>query len=239
MEKSTQRECAQCGKPITRKPTRGPKPKYCGKPCAILADTDRRRKAGTAKARSYTTPGTCPACGTVFIGKARQVYCTSLCSRRAVIVDRIVENTGRSRKSTALAVRVLPRRWFGSHTQGVTWTQGACAYCTHPFLAKGRGARYCSPRCSTNAAWQRRYRRYGEFTLSPRQRLDLYARDDWTCQLCQRPVPDDVHYQHDLAPSLDHIIPQSHTLIPDHSEANLRLAHRVCNSRRGNRLETV
>jgi hypothetical protein len=37
----------------------------------------------------------------------------------------------------------------------------------------------------------------------------------------------------DWAPSLDHIEPQSWALIPDHSPANLRLAHRWCNSVRG------
>jgi hypothetical protein len=37
----------------------------------------------------------------------------------------------------------------------------------------------------------------------------------------------------DYAASLDHIIPQSMQLIPDHSPSNLRLVHRWCNSARG------
>jgi 5-methylcytosine-specific restriction endonuclease McrA len=48
-----------------------------------------------------------------------------------------------------------------------------------------------------------------------------------------------LHYFHPLSATLDHIIPQSHMLIPDHSDRNLRLAHRSCNSARGDRLEAA
>ena len=38
-----------------------------------------------------------------------------------------------------------------------------------------------------------------------------------------------------LGATLDHIVPRSLALIADDSPANLRLAHRSCNSARGNR----
>lgn len=66
-----------------------------------------------------------------------------------------------------------------------------------------------------------------------RVRLAIYERDDWTCQLCREPIDREVHYLDDWAPSLDHIEPQSHALIPDHSPTNLRTAHRWCNAVRG------
>lgn len=63
--------------------------------------------------------------------------------------------------------------------------------------------------------------------------MAIYERDGWTCQLCMEPVdpalpPGDV-----WSATLDHIVPQSHMLIPDHSDDNLRLAHLWCNSVRG------
>jgi len=69
--------------------------------------------------------------------------------------------------------------------------------------------------------------------IAPKVRHSLYERDDWTCQLCHEPIDRDAHWNTNYAPSLDHIVPQSHTLVPDHRPSNLRTAHRVCNSRRG------
>lgn len=69
--------------------------------------------------------------------------------------------------------------------------------------------------------------------ISTKSRLAIYERDDWTCQLCFEPVDRDAHYQDAWSPTLDHIEPQSSSLLPDHSPGNLRTAHRWCNSVRG------
>ena len=69
--------------------------------------------------------------------------------------------------------------------------------------------------------------------IAPKLRHSLYERDNWTCQLCQEPIDREAHWNTNYAPSLDHIVPQSHTLLPDHRPSNLRTAHRVCNSLRG------
>lgn len=66
-------------------------------------------------------------------------------------------------------------------------------------------------------------------------RLAIYERDGWVCQLCGREVDRTLHPNHTFAATLDHVVPRSLTLFPDDSPANLRLAHRSCNSRRGNR----
>lgn len=75
----------------------------------------------------------------------------------------------------------------------------------------------------------------GYFWISLRNRLAIYERDGWVCQLCGDPVPRDVDYLDPLAATLDHIECQSWALIPDHSPSNLRLAHRLCNSLRSDR----
>lgn len=73
--------------------------------------------------------------------------------------------------------------------------------------------------------------------ISDRDRLGIYERDKWTCQLCGTPVdPSLDRFTDAMAATLDHIQPRSLTLFPDDSPENLRLAHRACNSRRGNRV---
>lgn len=105
------------------------------------------------------------------------------------------------------------------------WVQGDCAYCGETFTRKGMASGYCSKRCrrkDKKAKW-----------ITTTRRMALYARDEWTCQLCFEPVDRDADPLSDWSPTLDHIVPQSHALIPDHSDENLRTAHRWCNSVRG------
>lgn len=116
-----------------------------------------------------------------------------------------------------------------------TWysyfVSGPCVWCEETFTAPSASPetrpKYCSKTCASARA-----KGLGSFRFnpSPRLRRAIYERDGWTCQLCFGPVDPELHYLDDWAGSLDHIIPQSHTLIPDHSEGNLRLVHRWCNS---------
>lgn len=71
--------------------------------------------------------------------------------------------------------------------------------------------------------------------ISPADRLAIYERDGWVCQICWGPIDRSVTNGR-LGATLDHIIPRSHTLIPDNSPANLRTAHMSCNAKRGNRV---
>ena len=64
--------------------------------------------------------------------------------------------------------------------------------------------------------------------FSPRE---IHERDGWICQLCDEPVDQDLAWPDPLSASLDHIIPLSHG--GPHTRANTRLAHLVCNTRRG------
>ncbi|MFC8037835.1 HNH endonuclease [Paenarthrobacter sp. NPDC057355] len=73
--------------------------------------------------------------------------------------------------------------------------------------------------------------------IAPKLRHKLYERDNWTCQLCGEPIDRGADRNANYAPSLDHIVPQSHTLFPDHDPSNLRTVHRLCNSKRGNTLD--
>lgn len=119
----------------------------------------------------------------------------------------------------------------------VRFVSASCAWCGEGFIfdrrITGNVAKHCSARC-TKAAGKARHRALkGQFSISPRERLRIYERDGWMCQLCGDPVDKTLHFLADMAASLDHIECQSWALVPDHSAENLRLAHRLCNSLRG------
>lgn len=74
--------------------------------------------------------------------------------------------------------------------------------------------------------------RRGAVVVGPRPKLeDIARRDGWRCHLCHRKVNPRVHFQHRNAATLDHLVPVTDGGTDE--PANLALAHRGCNSRRG------
>jgi 5-methylcytosine-specific restriction endonuclease McrA len=71
---------------------------------------------------------------------------------------------------------------------------------------------------------RRRRERLRTVTRVPYERHEIFERDGWRCWICGDPVPE-------AEASVDHVVPiaQGGADAP----ANLRLAHRGCNSRRG------
>lgn len=118
---------------------------------------------------------------------------------------------------------------------GGQWVSGPCATCGEHFTARlvGTNPRYCSDLCSRRAHDSRYRDTYGtgyQKWITPKRRFAIYERDNWTCQICAQPVDRTLPFNDDWAPSLDHITPRSKG--GDHSDANLRLAHRLCNAKR-------
>ncbi len=66
------------------------------------------------------------------------------------------------------------------------------------------------------------------------QLLEVAERDGWVCWLCGGKVAADDGRAGPWAPSVDHVVPKARG--GGNAAANLRLAHRRCNSRRGSRL---
>lgn len=67
--------------------------------------------------------------------------------------------------------------------------------------------------------------------ISRAARLAIYERDGWTCQICTEAVDPAVDPNSTWGATLDHITPKARGGSDDPS--NLRLAHRWCNSVRG------
>lgn len=124
--------------------------------------------------------------------------------------------------------------------KSVRFTSVRCGPCGDYFVWDNRittsFAKYCSDACRTSAYYARRARRdgidYHGRSISSAVRREVYERDGWVCQLCFEPVVETEKFGR-WSPTLDHIIPRSMQLVPDHSPSNLRLAHNYCNAIRG------
>lgn len=184
---------------------------------------------------------TCEFCGDTFTTKTQRTqHCSSTCGVRARHRANYLASLSDSTELVHVPAAPQPKPTWEGHEiparKGLPLVSGPCGWCNEEFVGQPM-TRYCSKRCSSNMGWKRQYDLRGDFTIAPKARMAIYERDSWTCQICYSPVPKDAtHGDYEYA-TLDHIIPQSHQLIPDHSPSNLRLAHMWCNAKRGNRTE--
>lgn len=88
---------------------------------------------------------------------------------------------------------------------------------------------YCADACEA----VHRLTRLGNRFIDPAERQRIYERDGGRCGICKELVPLDVWVPHPLAFTIDHVIPRSEG--GDDEPANLRPAHFLCNSTRGDR----
>lgn len=121
----------------------------------------------------------------------------------------------------------IERAASGTTGGGRVFYAGPCSWCGENESI--RLGWYCSQKCKGNANQALR----GKFVVKRSVRLAIYERDGWTCQLCGDEVSPDAPRGSNWSATLDHVVPQSATLIPDHSPENLRLAHMWCNAARG------
>lgn len=169
----------------------------------------------TQKYRPRTVDLACVGCGVPVGGSVKKDDPHCMTCRTQV---------RRSQARRRASLTRLQRAAVGKDGGGRIWVQGPCAVCSQQFLSPGLASRYCSPACRSVGG------RVGKW-ISTQNRLTIYERDDWTCQLCSDPVDPALHHLDDWAASLDHIVPRSKG--GTHEPENLRLAHRWCNSVRG------
>jgi endogenous inhibitor of DNA gyrase (YacG/DUF329 family) len=106
--------------------------------------------------------------------------------------------------------------------------------------------RYCSSKCRSKAHRRTETYKLNKRAGSRRRRarkrnvhnetvyLEVIAkRDKYKCHICRKRVNMDLDNTNKYSPTMDHLIPIS--LGGDHTYTNIRLAHRTCNSSKGNR----
>lgn len=117
-----------------------------------------------------------------------------------------------------------------------------CRQCDIVFAPKYGSKRrtFCSAKCQVKHSRQafgkshrQRARRYG-VAYEPVNRLKVFERDRWSCQICGNKTPRKLMGSIDKrSPELDHRIPMAPPHNGPHSYANCQCACRDCNIRKG------
>lgn len=234
--------CGKCKVEFEYSPGGGRPRKYC----------DGCRRVDARRGRSTYAPRPrgvrhCLSCGDELTGSKSARYCSGQCkwkarkAREGIPCDVCGEPTGwtrRSGKSNVTHKRCSrqPCGTVGSYRRHLKHGEEPCQPCRDAAAEEMR--EYAVRRKERDGvslySQNRKYDgAHGHFI--PRvERLAIYERDEWTCQLCLGAVDLSLYFNDRMAATLDHIEPQSAALIADHRPENLRLAHRACNSRRSN-----
>ena len=113
-----------------------------------------------------------------------------------------------------------------------------CIGCNNLIPSTARAdKKWCSEECSLKARShtmniQRRIRTSED--VQEFKRSEIYERDGWICQLCNKAVNPKLTFPNPACASLDHVIPLSRG--GSHKTTNVQLAHLRCNTSRGNKV---
>lgn len=105
-------------------------------------------------------------------------------------------------------------------TEFEAWAAGPGAYCSH--VCKGR---------FDAGHYSRRVRADKDRDRIVTQQIG--DRDGWRCHLCAKPVNPKLKHPHPMSATIDHLIPLARG--GTHRLNNVKLAHSVCNKRKGTR----
>ena len=208
-------KCGACG--VYFVPKAKDRTKFCGRECG-LSFTGLQRKARTNGARVYVTTirARCKVCRNRFdASHPFAAHCTDACRQEGA----------RQYSNAANAAKHVVRKHI-------------CAECNLSFVPEygDKRRKYCSDACA-----KRRSRRSSKQTRRAERKgcaasrvdaMQVFARDGWRCQLCNRKTPQAKRGTYAAnAPELDHIMPLS--LGGEHTYANTQCACRSCNAAKG------
>lgn len=204
------RACESCGCEFAVHPRERHRRRFCSEACRVR---EHRRRAGSF-VRSPTPDAVCAWCSERFVRRRPQnVCCSSVCSRRWGLAEKVRKfREGQARHPCpACGCEVVGGR-----------SNSYCAGCAPGSRAEGWR------RKNRRRRMARRMSTAGAYTLT-----EIAERDGFRCHLCGGSVSMSLSGMEKWGPTIDHLLPISLGGLDD--RANVALAHRVCNVRRGNR----
>ena len=208
------RECSECDAGL-QKPSSGRFPLTCSESCRKARER-RLRKQETSHDKE------CFVCSTPFVASnVRAMYCSIQC------------------KSKQYGIYLREKR-AKARAERPDFVEQACHYCNQPvWRLATRGGKVSHPICKDAARrdWNRKKnskrRKYSYISQS--KFMEISIRDEWTCHLCGEMVDETLPRLAKMGASLDHVVPISKggTDEPE----NLKLAHFICNVRKGNKVD--
>lgn len=153
---------------------------------------------------------------------------------RAANPERARAATNRQYKANPDRRRDSSKRWRERNPDKVQ-AQFAAWRAANPEYSRehSRIYRQENPEAHREHARRRRARKAGNGDVEVFTRREIGDRDGWSCGICHLPIDPDLQWPDPQSQSLDHILALS--LSGEHTLANCRIAHLICNMRRGNR----
>ncbi len=241
--------CSECGEVLT-----GRRRTTCSQSCKIKRDARLRRakpgyneykrrenaKYRGTELRARVERYSCATCGAECVPGRNVVahaskFCSAKCKKRWHVTHSPTHaDTDRRNRRRRTAARKAATAARGSSGTG-RWGGHICSECGTTYIgrlnqsdSRARNV-YCGPTCKNRYfARVRRAQLRNVGMGDPVRRHEIYERDGYRCQLCNKPVKRDAVVPHPKAPVLDHIIPLGKN--GTHEPANVQLAHFMCNS---------
>lgn len=212
--------CIGCGKVyVNKRRSNTEGTKYCSRECALKTQAIYRAERASPKyCRVYVSQ--CKVCANPILSRLPRLYCGDDCKRVAY--------------STAPAVKSC--KCCGKDYTPMYTGGGLSDYCGDKCREAAAKVSKTKARRSTRAKFgkgdRKRARKYG-VEYQPVNRLKVFDRDGWKCQICGKPTPrKQMGLMVSNAPELDHRIPISKG--GAHTYSNTQCACRQCNGEKNN-----
>ena len=219
--------CKQCGNSFTD----GPATKaYCSKKCKQKAKHEREKESNRVQK-------TCEHCGTSYLAWGQESrFCSGKCASLGTREAWATIPCRHCRKSVLKKCAV--GNLYCSEDCLAKHHNRTCPVCRKSYIGR---TKCCSEKCSLTLRQSSYSFDYQKMKIRSaersKQKQDLFFQligqlHGWNCNICGKPVELDAT-ENNMRPSHDHVVPltKGGSNTPD----NVRLAHRGCNSSKGNR----
>lgn len=192
---------------------------YKGYKLTTHCTVECKRKDFNSKRSIIINRSKCCGCGVVMIGGRRRDYCSKQCNRRHHYENNRINYVSQVRTHSIKCVEC------GKHKE-VTYKR----------------KKYCTDECKRKYQWRRKDAKR-RFAIRTNGKVDwdisierLIKRDGMKCYLCGDDVIKHDNTNHELYPSIEHVMPVAKG--GTHTWDNVRLAHRKCNWEKSDKIIT-